>query len=166
MSGDKPGGGRRAGGGERGVFAALGRPAANHPWRVIAVWIIAAIAVISTAPQLNSTTDEASFLPSHYESIQALNLQESAFPQAAAPTAIIVLERADGATLTAADSGTVQQISTRLAAAHIADVTAYQVGQPSANKLIQTIGVQMPTESDPNDTHQTDAVKALRTRQA
>jgi RND superfamily putative drug exporter len=148
--------------GEKGVFAALGRLAANHPWRVIAVWLIAAIAVIASAPQLTSTTDEASFLPSHYESIQALNLQESAFPQAAAPSAIIVLERTDGSALTAADSATVQQVASKLEASRIADVTTYQVGQPSANKLIQTIGVQMPTESDAQDTHQTDAVKALR----
>jgi RND superfamily putative drug exporter len=153
----------RVEGEDRGVFARLGRLAANHPWRVIAVWIIAAIAVIGFAPGLSSTTDEASFLPNSYESIQANNLQESAFPQAAAPAAIIVFERADGAALTAADSATVSSIAAKLQASHVADVTALQVGQPSANKLIQTIGVQMPTENDPQDTHQTDAVKALRT---
>ena len=152
------------GGGERGLFAGLGRLVAYHPWRVIAVWVIAAIAVIGFAPTLSSTSDEASFLPSHYESIQASNLQQSAFPQAAAPAAIIVLERSDGAPLTAADSAAVSGLAAKLEQARIADVTALQVGQPSANKLIQTIGVQMPSESDPNDTHQTDAVKALRTQ--
>ena len=146
------------------MFAALGRLAANHPWRVIAVWIIAAIAVISTAPQLTTTSNEASFLPSHYESIQATNLQQSAFPQVQTAAAIIVLEPTNGTALTSADSATVQRIAGKLQAAHIADVTSYQVSQPSANKLIQTIGVQMPTESDPNSTHQVDAVKALRTQ--
>ncbi|WP_063628046.1 MMPL family transporter [Actinospica robiniae] len=150
--------------GERGLFARLGRLVAHHPWRVIGVWVIAAVAVIGLAPHLTSTTDEASFLPSHYESVQAQNLQESAFPQAASPAAIIVLERADGTALSAADSAAVQQIGSKLEAAHIADVTTLQVGEPSANKLIQTIGVQMPTESDPQDTHQTDAVKTLRTQ--
>ena len=154
----------RADGEERGLFARLGRLVAHHPWRVVAVWVIAAIAVIAFAPQLSSTTNESSFLPSHYESIQAQNLQESAFPQAAAPAAIIVLERADGASLTSADSATVSSIAAKLKQANVADVTALQVGQPSANKLIQTIGVQMPTETDPQDTHQTDAVKALRTQ--
>lgn len=165
MAPDTPDAGRR-GGGERearGVFAALGRLVAHHPWRVIAVWVIAAIAVIGFAPALSSTSDEASFLPSHYESIQASNLQESAFPHAAAPAAIIVLERADGAALTSADSASVRKVASGLESAHIPDVTALQVGQPSANKLIQTIGVQMPSENDPNDTHQTDAVKSLRT---
>ena len=160
----KPGGQRHEGGDERKLFARLGRLVALHPWRVIAVWVIAAIAVIGFAPHLASTTNEASFLPSHYESIQAENLQQSAFPQAAAPAAIIVVERADGAGLTAADSATVQSIASKIEQSHIADVTALQVGQPSPNKLIQTVGVQMPTENDPQDTQQTDAVKALRTQ--
>jgi RND superfamily putative drug exporter len=155
---------QRGDGEERGPFARLGRLVAHHPWRVIAVWVIAAIAVISFAPHLSSTTNEASFLPSHYESIQAQDLQESAFPQAAAPAAIIVLESAGGSALTAADSATVHEIATKLEQARIADVTALQVGQLSQNKLIQTIGVQMPSESDPQDVHQTDAVKALRTQ--
>ena len=159
----EPGRGR-PGGGERGLFAGIGRLVAQHPWKVIGAWVIAAIVVIGFAPHLAATTDEASFLPTHYESIQAQNLQQSAFPQAAAPAAIIVLERADGGALTAADSATVQELGGKLQQAHVADVTAIQVGQPSANRLIQTIGVQMPAESDPKDVHQTDAVKALRTQ--
>jgi putative drug exporter of the RND superfamily len=161
MTEAKPG--RLGASGERGVFASLGRLVAHHPWRVVGVWVIAAIVVIGFAPHLASTTDEASFLPSHYESVQAQNLQESAFPQAAAPAAIIVLERADGSALTAADSTAVTGIATKLEQAHIPNVTALQVGQPSPNRLIQTIGVQMPRETDPQQTHQTDAVKALRT---
>jgi RND superfamily putative drug exporter len=75
------------------VFAALGRLVVHRPWRVIVVWIIAAVAIISLAPKLTSTSDESSFLPSHYESIKAQNLQESAFPTAQTPAALIVFER-------------------------------------------------------------------------
>lgn len=146
------------------MFARLGRMVAHHPWRVIGVWIIAAIAVIALAPKLASTADESSFLPSHYESIQAQKLQESAFPQHAAPAAIIVLERGDEGALTAADSSTVTQIAGKLKAAAVPDVTSLDVGPASPNKLIQTIGVQMPTENDPQQKAQTDAVKALRTQ--
>jgi RND superfamily putative drug exporter len=146
------------------LFARLGSLVAHRPWRVIAAWVVAAIVVIGFAPHLSSTTDEASFLPGHYESIQAQNLQESAFPQAAAPAAIIVLERADGGPLTASDSASVQALAGKLKQANIPDVTALQVGQPSPNRLIQTVGVQMPTENDPQDTHQTDAVRALRSQ--
>ena len=82
-----------------GPFAALGRMVTRHPWRVIAVWLIAAVAVIATAPALPTTTNEASFLPSSYESIKAQNLQDQAFPEAGkvdAAAAIIVFARSDG----------------------------------------------------------------------
>ena len=154
--------GARGGDAARGFFPRLGRWVAHHPWRVIGAWVVVAVAVVGFAPKLATTTDEASFLPSHYESVQALNLQESAFPQAAAPAAMIVLERADGGALTAADSAAVSALATRLQAAHIPDVTALQAGQPTPNGRLQTIGVQMPTDNDPQQKHQTDAVKALR----
>jgi hypothetical protein len=51
------------------VFAALGQLVTRHPWRVIGAWIIVAVAVIATAPKLPTTSNEASFLPSSYESI-------------------------------------------------------------------------------------------------
>src|ERR1700722_16004463 len=125
------------------MFAALGRAVVQHPWRVIVVWLIGAVAVIALAPKLTSTSDEASFLPSHYESIQAQDLQQSAFPQAATPAAIIVFERSDGVALTAADSTKVTAIGAALTSAHVSHVSALQVGEPSPNKLVQTIGVQM-----------------------
>jgi putative drug exporter of the RND superfamily len=145
------------------MFAALGRAVVHHPWRVIAVWLIGAVAVIALAPKLTSTSNEASFLPSHYESIQAQDLQQSAFPQAATPAAIIVIERDDGGKLTAADSAKVTDIGTALTAEHVSPVTSLLVSPPSPNKLIQTIAVQMPTVTNPNDKTEPNAVKALRT---
>lgn len=145
------------------MFAALGRVVVHHPWRVILLWVVLGVAVIGLAPKLTATTDEASFLPGHYESIRAQNLQESAFPKAASPAAIIVLERSDGAALTAADSAKVADIGTALSAEHVKAVTDITVGPPSPNKLIQTIGVQMHKVTNPNDKSQSDAVKVLRT---
>src|SRR5579872_3780264 len=52
-----------------GFFARLGWMVVRHPWRVIGVWLIAAVAVIMSSPGLPTTSDESSFLPSHYESI-------------------------------------------------------------------------------------------------
>ena len=144
------------------MFARIGQLVVRHPWRVIALWVLAAIAIIALAPKLASTTNEASFLPGHYESIQAQNLQKSAFPTAAAPAAIVVLERKDGTPLTLADSATVAAISRKLAGAQVRDVTAVQAAPPSGNKLIQTIAVQMPATSNPADKAQTNAIKALR----
>jgi RND superfamily putative drug exporter len=144
------------------VFAGLGRLVAHHPWRVIVVWVIAAVAIIAFAPKLTSTTDEASFLPSSYESIKAQNLQESAFPQAATPSAIIVFERADGKPLGAADSSAIAHVAAALRAAKVPNVNALQVSPPSPNKLIQVVGVQMPLQANGSDMRQPDAVKVLR----
>ncbi|MGI5328898.1 MMPL family transporter [Actinomadura nitritigenes] len=144
------------------MFARIGRVVVHHPWRVIAVWLVAAVAVVALAPKLTATTDEASFLPGHYESIQAQNLQQKAFPQAATPAAIIVLERQDGAPLTAADSGRVAAVGQALEGAHIRNVTAVQTAPATGNKKIQIISVQMPKPEGTQGKNQTDAVKDLR----
>ena len=49
-----------------GPFGGLGRAVVRHPWRVIALWVIAAIAVIATSPGLPTTSNESSFLPKSY----------------------------------------------------------------------------------------------------
>jgi RND superfamily putative drug exporter len=144
------------------MFAALGRVVTRHPWRVIGVWIVAAFLIIAFSPRLTATTDEAAFLPSHYESIQAQTIQERAFPTAAAPAAIIVLERSDRQPLTSADSRRVGALATTLADRHIPHVTAITAGPPSPNRLVQTVSVVMPKQSGPGDKSQTDAVKELR----
>jgi RND superfamily putative drug exporter len=145
------------------VFAGIGRVVVRHPIWVIVVWVVAAAAVIGFAPKLTSTNDEASFLPSHYESIQAMDLQQKAFPQAATPAAIIVFERQDGTALADADSTKVTSIGRTLSGSHIANVTAIAATPPSANKLVQIIAVQMTQQTNPNDKSQSNAVQALRT---
>src|SRR6201996_2320388 len=101
------------------MFFRLGRGVVRHPWLVIGVWIVAAVAIVGLAPKLASSSSEASFLPSHYQSVQAQNLQQSAFPTAAAPGAILVFERADGGKLTDADSQLVDSVEAKLAGDHI-----------------------------------------------
>ncbi|WP_327112489.1 MMPL family transporter [Nocardia sp. NBC_01730] len=144
------------------MFARLGAMVVHNPWKVIGLWVLLAIAVVASAPELKSTTDQSAFLPSHYESIQALELQQKAFPQSSAPAAIIVFARADGAPLTEADAVSVASIGTELLGAQIKDVTAIQPTPPSENRLIQIIAVQMTKVTNPSDTTQSDAVKALR----
>src|SRR5215471_16507054 len=151
---------------ERGLFAWLGRAVVRHPWRVIALWVIAAAAVILTSPGLPTTTNESSFLPKDYESIRAMDLQDKAFPQAGHVTsaaAIIVFSRADGAKLTAADSAKVATITKTLNADHIRNIVSVTAGPASSNHLVQTAMVAMPNSvvngsGDASD----NAVKALR----
>ena len=151
---------------ERGLFAWLGRAVVRHPWRVIALWVIAAAAVILTSPGLPTTTNESSFLPKNYESIRAMDLQDKAFPQAGHVTsaaAIIVFSRADGGKLTAADSARVAAITKTLDAEHIRNIVSVTAGPTSPNHLVQTAMIAMPNDVvNSSGNAAGDAVKALR----
>src|SRR5215813_10555858 len=151
---------------ERGLFAWLGRAVVRHPWRVIALWVVAAAAVILTSPGLPTTTNESSFLPKDYESIRAMDLQDKAFPQAGHVTgaaAIIVFSRADGAKLTAADSVKIAAIMKKLDADHIRNIVSVTAGPASPNRLVQTAMVAMPKDAvNGSGNAAGDAVKALR----
>ena len=57
------------------MFGALGRLASQRPWWVIAGWIVFVGVVVALAPPFKATQDQAEFLPSHYESIKAFELQ-------------------------------------------------------------------------------------------
>ncbi|MEV6273991.1 MMPL family transporter [Nocardia sp. NPDC051832] len=144
------------------MFARLGRVVVHHPWKVIGLWVVAIVAVLASAPEFSSTTDQSAFLPSHYESIQAMKLQEKAFPQNSAPAALIVVARQDGAPLSEADSASVLATSTELAGEHVKGVTGVHATPPSENRLIQVIAVQMDKVTNPADKTQGDAVKELR----
>jgi RND superfamily putative drug exporter len=150
----------------RGLFAWLGRAVVRHPWRVIALWVIAAAAVILTSPGLPTTSNESSFLPKNYESIRAMDLQDHAFPQTGNVTsaaAIIVFSRADGGQLTAADDAKVATITKDLDAKHIAGIVSITAGSESANHLVGSAMVAMPNSVVNGSGSASDnAVKALR----
>ncbi|MEU1332823.1 MMPL family transporter [Streptomyces sp. NPDC005865] len=145
------------------MFSGLGRFVVRRPWWIILAWVVAAGAVISLAPKLTSSSDEASFLPDHYESIRAAAVQEKDFPRQQNIGAIIVFQRSDGTKLTAADSADVRRVSKDLQSQKIPEVQAVAPGQVSPNKLVQTSVVAMPKLTNPEDTAQQDAVKRLRT---
>ncbi|WP_338698750.1 MMPL family transporter [Streptomyces sp. Q6] len=145
------------------MFAALGRFVVRRPWWVILGWVVVAAAVISFAPKLTSSSDEASFLPDSYESIEASEIQESQFPRQQNIGAVIVFQRSDGERLKATDSAEVVRVSRELADQKIPEVEAVVPGKPSPNGLVQTSMVAMPKLTDPSDTSQQDAVKTLRT---
>ncbi|MBH0777642.1 MMPL family transporter [Nocardia bovistercoris] len=144
------------------MFARLGRIVVHHPWKVIGLWVIAVIAVVSLAPTLTSTTDQSEFLPSHYESIKALSLQEQAFPQESAPAALIVFVRTDEAPLTEADTARVGAIAAALSDRNVKGVTAIQATPPSDNRLVQLVAVQMVKQAGASDETRSDAVRELR----
>ncbi|WP_235736478.1 MMPL family transporter [Nocardioides alcanivorans] len=96
------------------MFKALGRIVSHRPWYVIAAWVVVAVVIAMTAPGLKTTTDQSEFLPSHYESIRAMEAQADHFPEVSTPAAIIVFQRSDGENLTDDDTAEVARIGEEL----------------------------------------------------
>jgi RND superfamily putative drug exporter len=147
-------------------FGRLAQAVVHHPWRVIVLWVVAAFALVATSPGLPTTSSESSFLPSHYESIRASNLQSKAFPQTGdivASAAVIVFARHNGAPLTPEDSSAIAGVVTELNGRHIKDVTSITQGPPSENGLVETATVAMPKSVVySSGTKAGDAIKVLR----
>jgi putative drug exporter of the RND superfamily len=144
------------------VFSGLGRLATRHPWLVILGWIVVSVVVIATAPKLSATSDQSEFLPKHYESIQAANLQAEAFPQQNGVGAILVFDRQDGKPLTAADSAEVTKVADGLQGKLASTFAGITTQPPSKNKLVQIAVVGIAKDRNAYDTAATDGAKQLR----
>jgi putative drug exporter of the RND superfamily len=131
------------------MFERLGRFVVGNPWKVIAAWVLATIAIVLFAPTLSDVEqrDQAGFLPASFESVQAQALAKRAFGQSELThaTATIVVKRDDGQPLTDADQAKVGELATRLQQAGIDRVTGAVTGPPavSPNKLVQLVSVDI-----------------------
>ncbi len=144
------------------MFASLGRYVVKHPWQIIAGWIVAAIAIIAFAPALPNSSTESDFLPRHYESIKAADLQKEAFPAAFTPSMIGVFQRTDGKPLSTADQAKVTSFAADLTGKKIKNVQQVIPAPPSPKKLVQTLLVKTPEQSNSNYKELNDTAKAVR----
>ncbi|NMN98496.1 MMPL family transporter [Antrihabitans stalactiti] len=146
------------------MFASLARFVVHNPWKIIAAWIIAAIAVVSFAPTLADVLnrEQQGFLPDKYESVQAGNVAKTAFAKSDDATAQIVVTREDGGALSDSDQAKVQALSDKLASAKIDRVVAAATGPQavSENKKVQLISVQL--QGLPDKPEVFDAIKEIR----
>jgi RND superfamily putative drug exporter len=147
------------------MFDRWGKFVVKRAWWVIAGWLVAAVAVIGLLPSLSDITsgDQGSFLPDKYESVQAINLAKTAFPQQATSNAIVVVKRTDGGPLSAADQDRVGALAAAIGGAHIAGISQPQTGPPAVapNKLVQLINVPI-TAALTDSQGQMDAVTKTR----
>ncbi|AKU15826.1 MMPL family transporter [Luteipulveratus mongoliensis] len=145
------------------MFAKLGKGVVRHPWWVIGAWIIIAAAIIATAPKLTTSNEESDFLPQHYESIKAAQLQESKYPDATTLGGIVVIDRKDGKALTAADNAKIKQITSELGQSPKAPVSSVVAGPPAPNHLVQTLGINYVKDADAYGDDARDTIKGMRT---
>jgi RND superfamily putative drug exporter len=148
------------------MFGWLGRFVVRRAWWVVVGWLAVAFGVIAAAPSLTDITsaDQGSFLPRSYESVQAIELGEKAFPRQTTSTAVVVVKRADGQPVSAADEARIGELSKALLAKNIARTSGYFTG-PSAlapDRSIQIINVGLESQA-PDDPALLDAVRQLRT---
>lgn len=144
------------------MFSTLGRFVTRRPWFVIATWIVIAVIAVMFAPKLTSTTDNSEFLPSHYESIKAMNLQSEAFPTQNAIGAIMVFDRSDGAELTAKDSSDVAAVTKQLEGKLDKSFAGITVQPVSEDGLAQIAAVGLDKSASGYDVKSMDAAKHLR----
>jgi putative drug exporter of the RND superfamily len=150
------------------VFAALGRVVVRNPLKVILAWVVVSVAVVAFSPRLTDiiNADQTSFLPDSYESVQAQELAEEAFPQASGSTVIGVVKRADGGPLTDADVARAQQLAQELSSAGIDRVAAAQTAPQavSPNRSVQLVTVAL--QGTPQDEAVVAALGQVRERSA
>jgi RND superfamily putative drug exporter len=127
------------------MFERVGRGVVRYRWWVIGVWLVAAVGIGLFAPRLGDVTsqDQADFLPNSYESVQAIELAQSAFGETDDATATIVIKRTDGAALTEADQAKVAELAQTIQSAGIERVNDAVTGPGavSPNKLVQLVSV-------------------------
>jgi len=147
------------------MFDRWGRFVVRRAWWVIGGWLVGALLIIGLLPSLSDITsgDQGSFLPSSYESVQAIELSKSAFPEQATSTALVVVKRSDGGALTASDQDRVGTLATAIAGAHIDGIGQPLTGPQAVapNKLVQLINVPI-TAAMTDSQGQMDAVKQIR----
>ncbi|NDU76163.1 MMPL family transporter [Actinomadura sp. DSM 109109] len=146
------------------MFARLARFVVRHPWWTIVAWLVAAVLIIALSPKLTTESDQGDFLPSKYESVQALEVAEKAFPQQEDTSSLIVVKRTDGQALTAQDTAKVNEAAKSLNAKKPPTVLAFATGPEAVapNKAVQVIMVPMKGTSMADSEKQGDAVKQIR----
>jgi len=147
------------------MFDKWGRLVVRRAWWVIGGWLVGALLIIGLLPSLSDITsgDQGSFLPDKYESVQAIDLAKTAFPEQATSSAIVVVKRTDGAALTESDQAKAGALATAIAGAHLPGIGAPLTGPEavSPNKLVQLINVPI-TAALTDSQGQMDAVTKTR----
>jgi RND superfamily putative drug exporter len=146
------------------MFERLARFVVYNPWKVIAAWVLATIAIVAFAPTLTDVTarDQTNFLPSSYESVEALQLGEKAFGGANDSSATIVVKRTDDQPLSDADQAKVGELARAVEGANIERVTRVVTGPQavSPNKKVQLVSAGLEGIGD--DPKLLEAVQKIR----
>jgi putative drug exporter of the RND superfamily len=127
------------------MFARLSRFVVAHPWPVIAAWLVAVALIVPLSPGLDDVTneDQTSFLPSSYESVEAQELGERAFPEQSGSSALFVVTRRDGGALGTQERAQVTRFARELRSSALDRVNGVVTGREllSPDRQVQLVRV-------------------------
>jgi putative drug exporter of the RND superfamily len=148
------------------VLNTLGSFIVKRRWWVIGAWVVLAIIITAFAPKISevTSTDQTSFLPSKYDSVQAGKLAEKAFPHSKNDTEILIVKRIDGSKLTDQNHSAIQQLAGDLESARIDRVASVSTSSDMVSKdgtaqMVQ-ISVKGQASGDTKDVALTKAIRA------
>ena len=145
------------------MFGRLGRFVVHNPWKIIVGWIVAAVALVALGPSLSSVTNDnqSSFLPHKYESVQAKDALDKAFPSATGQTATVVVRPVGDGGLSPADQSKVSELATTVTDDKVAGILGVQAGSVSPKQNVQLMYAKLAADQG-DQKASSDAVKALR----
>lgn len=133
-------------------------------WWILAVWLIAAVAIVMLSPSLSSveSNDQSSFLPKDYESVKAIEAGKQISPQSQDATDMIVFKNTSGTVLSATDMQVIGRTVQTLNGKHLSHIAAVITSpqQVAPNHKVQLATVVY--SGNPNDTSTIAAVKDVR----
>jgi len=142
------------------MFAALGRFVSRWSWIVVAIWIVLTALVFFFHPKITAVTDQADFLPNHYESIHATNLMSKAFPSKQDVGATIVFDHKDGSKLSKGDAAEVQKVVKGLKPGDAFSTVESPVPSKTGQAII--VNIDLAKGVTGQDKHDMDQIKDLR----
>ncbi len=132
--------------------------------RVIAIWIVAAIVIVSLSPSLSSveSNNQSSFLPKGYESVEAINIAKKVSPNSQDAIDSAVFTNTSGTVLTKADSQLISKVVDTISAEHLSHILSVTTSsrQLAPNRKVQL--AQITYSGNAQDTATIDAVKTVR----
>lgn len=131
---------------------------------VIAVWLLAAVLIVSLSPSLSSveSNNQSSFLPKGYESVEAINVAKQLSPNSQDAIDTVVFTSKSGQVLSSADLQTINSVVQTLSAQHLPHVLSITTSsqQLAPNHKVQL--AQVTYSGNAQDTTTIDAVKLVR----
>jgi RND superfamily putative drug exporter len=136
----------------------------KNRWWVIAIWLLAAVLIVSLSPTLSSveSNNQSSFLPKGYESVEAIKIAQKLSPNSQDATDIIVLKNIDSTPLTTTQIKSITTKLNDLNTQHLDHVLAFTVNPHQISPNHKVLLAEVTYSGQAQNTDTINAVKTVR----